>query len=103
MNTPGTAGSVLGKRAYAFEITKSLDAQTIWLGNADYNADITTANSGGTLIDTGEGVVTITFGSRNADKTYATDPTALPTTKIPTPCTPMPTRCRTTVSSAIFC
>ena len=74
---PGTAGSVLGKRAYAFEITKSLDAQTIWLGNADYNADISTANSGGTLIDTGEGVVTITFGSRNADKTYATDPTGI--------------------------
>ena len=77
VNAPGTAGSVLGKRAYAFEIAKSLDAQTIWLGNADYNADITTANSGGTLIDTGEGVVTITFGSRNADKTYATDPTGI--------------------------
>ena len=74
---PGTAGSVLGKRAYAFEITKSLDAQTIWLGNADYNADITTANSGGTLIDTGEGIVTITFGDRNADKTYTTDPTGI--------------------------
>ena len=77
VNTPGVAGSVLGKRAYAFEITKALDAQTIWLGNADYNADITTANSGGTLIDTGEGIVTITFGSRNADKTYATDPTGI--------------------------
>ena len=74
---PGTAGSVLGKRAYAFEITKAQDGQTIWLGNADYNADITTTNSGGTLIDTGEGVVTITFGSRNADKTYATDPTGI--------------------------
>ena len=74
---PGTAGSVLGKRAYAFEITKALDGQTIWLGNADYNADITTTNSGGTLIDTGEGIVTITFGSRNADKTYATDPTGI--------------------------
>ena len=74
---PGTAGSVLGKRAYAFEITKAQDDQTIWLGNADYNADITTTNSGGTLIDTGEGVVTITFGSRNADKTYATDPTGI--------------------------
>ena len=74
---PGTAGSVLGKRAYAFEITKALDGQTIWLGNADYNADITTANSGGTLIDTGEGIVTITFGSRNADKTYTTDPTGI--------------------------
>ena len=74
---PGTAGSVLGKRAYAFEITKALDGLTIWLGNADYNADITTANSGGTLIDTGEGIVTITFGSRNADKTYTTDPTGI--------------------------
>ena len=74
---PGTAGSVLGKRAYAFEITKALDGQTVILGNADYNADITTTNSGGTLIDTGEGVVTITFGSRNADKTYATDPTGI--------------------------
>ena len=51
--------------------------QTIWLGNADYNADISTTNSGGTLIDTGEGIVTITFGSRNADKTYATDPTGI--------------------------
>ncbi len=40
---PGTAGSVLGKRAYAFEITKA----------------------------------TITFGSRNADKTYTTDPTGI--------------------------
>ena len=77
VNTPGAAGSVLGKRAYAFEITKAFDGQTIWLGSADYNADITTANSGGTLIDTGEGIVTITFGIRNADKTYATDPTGI--------------------------
>ena len=77
VNTPGAAGSVLGKRAYAFEITKALDAQTIWLGNADYNADISTTNSGSTLIDTGEGIVTITFGDRNADKTYTTDPTGI--------------------------
>ena len=77
VNAPGTAGSVLGKRAYAIEITKALDGQTIWLGNADYNADITTTNSGGTLIDTGEGIVTITFGSCNADKTYTTDPTGI--------------------------
>ena len=75
VSAPCTAGSVLGKRAYAFEITKALDGQTIWLGNADYNADITTANSGGTIIDTGEGIVTISFGSRTADKTYGTDPT----------------------------
>ena len=74
---PGTAGSVLGKRAYAFEITKAQDGQTIWLGNADYSADISTTNSGSTLIDTGEGIVTITFGSRKADKTYATDPTGI--------------------------
>ena len=72
---PGAASSVLGKRAYAFEITKALDGQTIRLGNADYNADISTANSGGTLIDTGEGIVSITFGDRNGDKAYCTDPT----------------------------
>ena len=77
VDVPDMAGSVLGKRAYAFEITKAQDGQTIWLGNSDYNADITTANSGGTLIDTGEGIVTITFGNRNADKTYATDPTGI--------------------------
>ena len=72
---PGTAGSVLGKRAYAFEITKALDGQTIQLGNADYNADVGTANEGGALIDTGEGIVSITFGDRNGDKAYNTDPT----------------------------
>ena len=77
VTNPGTAGSVLGKRVYAFEITKALDGQTIWLGNADYNADISTTNSGGTLIDTGEGIVTITFGDRNADKTYTTDLTGI--------------------------
>ena len=77
VDVPGAAGSVLGKRAYAFEITKALDGQTIWLGNADYNADISMTNSGGTLIDTGEGVVSITFGSHRTDKTYATDPTGI--------------------------
>ena len=74
---PGTAGSVLGKRAYAFEISKALDSQTIRLGNADYNADISTANSGGPLIDTGEGIVTITFGDHAGNKTYSTDPTGI--------------------------
>lgn len=68
----------MGKRAYAFEITKALDGQTLWLGNADYNADITTTNNGGTLIDTGEAIVTITFGDRATDKTYDTDPTGMP-------------------------
>ena len=77
VKVPGIAGSVLGKQAYAFEITKAQDGQTIWLGNADYNADISTSNSGGTLIDTGEGIVTISFGSRNTDKTYITDPTGI--------------------------
>ena len=76
-DVPGTAGSVLGKRAYAFEITKAQDGQIIRLGNADYNADISMTNSGGTLIDTGEGVVSITFGSHRTDKTYATDPTGI--------------------------
>ncbi len=66
---------MLGKRAYAFEITKALDGQTIQLGNADYNADIGTADEGGTLIDTGEGIVSITFGERSGDKSYSTDPT----------------------------
>ena len=75
VTNPGTAGSVLGKRAYSFEITKALDGQTIQLGNADYNADVGTANEGGTLIDTGEGIVSITFGDRNGDKAYNTDPT----------------------------
>ena len=77
VTNPGTAGSVLGKRAYAFEITKALDGQTIQLGNADYNADVGTANEGGTLIDTGEGIVSITFGDRNGDKAYNTDPTGI--------------------------
>ena len=77
VTNPGTAGSVLGKRAYSFEITKALDGQTIWPGNADYTADITTANSGGTLIDTGEGIVTISFDERSGDKSYSTDPTGI--------------------------
>ena len=77
VTNPGAAGSVLGKRAYAFEITKALDGQTLWLGNADYNADITTTNNGGTLIDTGEAIVTITLGDRATDKTYDTDPTGI--------------------------
>ena len=77
VTAPGTAGSVLGKRAYAIEITKNLDGKTIKLGNADYNADIGTADNGGTLIDTDEGIVSITFGNRIADKTYVTDPTGI--------------------------
>lgn len=82
VTNPGAAGSVLGKRAYAFEITKALDGQTLWLGNADYNADITTTNNGGTLIDTGEAIVTITFGDCATDKPTTQTLLALPTMKI---------------------
>lgn len=103
VTNPGAAGSVLGKRAYAFEITKALDGQTLWLGNADYNADITTTNNGGTLIDTGEAIVTITFGDRATDKTYDTDPTGIANNENPTRCTLMATKCRTTAFSAVFC
>ena len=77
VTNPGMAGSVLGKRAYSFEITKALDGQTIQLDNADYNADVGTSNEGGTLIDTGEGIVSITFGDRNGNKVYNTDPTGI--------------------------
>ena len=100
---PGAVGSVLGKRAYAFEITKALDGQTLWLGNADYNADITTTNNGGTLIDTGEAIVTITFGDRATDKPTTQILLALPTMKNPTRCTRMPIRCKTTAFLAVSC
>lgn len=37
---PGTAGSIVGKRAYYIEITKDNDHSTINLDNKDYSADI---------------------------------------------------------------
>lgn len=47
---PGTAGTPLGKRAYYIEITQDNDSSVLWLDNADYNADILTADKGGTLV-----------------------------------------------------
>lgn len=44
---PGTAGTPLGKRAYYIEITQDNDSSVLWLDNADYNADILTADKGG--------------------------------------------------------
>ena len=59
---PGTAGQVEGKRAYAFTISKDNDGSVIDLSNEDYNADIGTADSGGTLLRTPEGnTVTVTL------------------------------------------
>ena len=76
---PGEAGSVLGKRAYAITITKANDGSVIWLDNADYNTNIGTANNGGTLLDTGSAVVSVTISDNPilATKTYITDSTGI--------------------------
>ena len=77
---PGTAGQVEGKRAYAFTITKDNDGSVIDLSNTDYNADIGTADSGGTLLRTPEGkTVTVTLHAQplDATRTYTTDSTGL--------------------------
>ena len=77
---PGTAGQVEGKRAYAFTITKDNDGSVIDLSNEDYNADIDTADSGGTLLRTPEGnTVTVTLydAPQDATRTYVTDSTGL--------------------------
>ena len=58
INHPGTAGTPLGKRAYYIEITEANDNAVLWLDNADYNADILTADKGGTKLVTGGGVET---------------------------------------------
>ena len=55
---PGTAGTPLGKRAYYIEITESNDNAVLWLDNADYSADILTADKGGTKLVTSGGVET---------------------------------------------
>ena len=55
---PGTAGTPLGKRAYYVEITEANDNAVLWLDNADYNADILTADKGGTKLVTSGGVET---------------------------------------------
>lgn len=77
---PGTAGQVEGKRAYAFTISKDNDGSVIDLSNEDYNADIGTADSGGTLLLTPEGnTVTVTLHDQpqEATRTYTTDSTGL--------------------------
>ena len=77
---PGTAGQVEGKRAYAFTISKDNDGSVIDLSNEDYNADIGTADNGGTLLRTPEGnTVTVTLydAPQDATRTYTTDSTGL--------------------------
>ena len=73
---PGTAGTPLGKRAYYIEITQNNNNSVLWLDNADYNADILTADRGGTKLVTGGGVettVTIYSTAKDSTRTYNTD------------------------------
>ena len=73
---PGTAGTPLGKRAYYIEITEANDDAVLWLDNADYNADILTADKGGTKLVTSGGVettVSIYSTAKDSTRTYNTD------------------------------
>ena len=73
---PGTAGTPLGKRAYYVEINKDTNNTVLWLDNADYNADILTADKGGTKLVTGDGVettVSIYSTAKDSTRTYSTD------------------------------
>ena len=73
---PGTAGTPLGKRAYYIEITEANDNAVLWLDNADYSADILTADKGGTKLVTSGGVettVTISNVYKNPNRSYSTD------------------------------
>ena len=73
---PGTAGTPLGKRTYYIEITQSNNNSVLWLDNADYNADILTADKGGTKLVTSGGVettVTISNVYKNPNRSYNTD------------------------------
>lgn len=73
---PGTAGTPLGKRAYYVEISKDTNNTVLWLDNADYNADILTADKGGTKLVTGGGVettVSIYSTAKDPTRTYNTD------------------------------
>ena len=73
---PGTAGTPLGKRAYYVEINKDTNNTVLWLDNADYNADILTADKGGTKLVTSGGVettVTISNVYKNPSRIYSTD------------------------------
>ena len=73
---PGTAGTPLGKRAYYIEITEANDNAVLWLDNADYSADILTADKGGTKLVTSGGVettVSIYRTAKDSTRTYNTD------------------------------
>ena len=73
---PGTADTPLGKRAYYIEITEANDNAVLWLDNADYNADILTADKGGTKLVTSGGVettVSIYSTAKDSTRTYSTD------------------------------
>ena len=73
---PGTTGTPLGKRAYYIEITQNNNNSVLWLDNADYNADILTADRGGTKLVTSGGVettVTISNVYKNPNRSYNTD------------------------------
>ena len=73
---PGTAGTPLGKRGYYIEITEANDNAVLWLDNADYNADILTADKGGTKLVTSGGVettVSIYSTAKNSTRVYNTD------------------------------
>ena len=73
---PGTAGTPLGKRAYYIEITEANDNAVLWLDNADYNADILTADKGGTKLVTSGSVgttVSIYSTAKDSTRTYNTD------------------------------
>ena len=76
INHPGTANTPLGKRGYYIEITEDSDNSVIWLDNADYNADITATDKGGTKLVTSAGVettVTIYDTAKDSRRTYNTD------------------------------
>lgn len=76
INHPGMANTPLGKRGYYIEITKDKDNSVIWLDNADYNADILTADKGGTKLVTSDGVettVSIYNTAKDSTRTYNTD------------------------------
>ena len=73
---PGTAGMPLGKRAYYVEINKDTNNTVLWLDNADYNADILTADKGGTKLVTSDGVettVSIYNTAKDSTRAYSTD------------------------------
>ena len=73
---PGTAGTPLGKRAYYIEITEANDNAVLWLDNADYSADILTADKGGTKLVTSGGVettVSIYSTAKDSTRIYNTD------------------------------